>query len=969
MISVENPTMGAPCKIGGAGHAVKPRRLTGGLMRWRTGSDSWHSGAMAPARAAPAGAGHRHRIFLIDGSGYIFRAYHALPPLSRSDGTATGAVLGFCNMLSKLLDDVAAEGGGHVAVIFDKGHLTFRNEIYADYKANREAPPEDLVPQFGLIREATRAFNVPCIEQEGFEADDIIATYARIAAAEGFEVVIVSSDKDLMQLVREGVGMFDPIKSRAIGVAEVRARFGVDPDRVVDVQALAGDATDNVPGVRGIGVKTAATLINDYGDLDTVLARAGEIKQPKRRQLLIESADDARLSRELVRLREDVPVDGDIEALAATPPDPEVLLSFLGAMEFTKLAERLRPRFEAAVGPPVAAAARLTETPTYQLVATIEDLAAFVALARASGTVAIAVQADSPRPMRARLVGIALSPAAGRAVYVPLVRHGAADLVEVAEAAGALAPETALPLLKSLLEDPAVLKIGHDIKNDMHLLARHGIVLRPIDDTMLLSFVLGAGADGHTLEAVTRRELDAPRMVYKEIAGSGRKQLRFDQVPLDGAIAYAGEEADLIGRARAVLKPRLVAEHLVNVHESLERPLIAVLCRMERNGIRVDPAILAELSDDFGRRVGEFETAIHALAGHPFNIGSPKQLGEVLFDEMGLAGGRKTKTGAYGTGADILEGLAAEGHELPARVLDWRQLTKLKNTYTDTLQAEINPETGRVHTTYAMAGAATGRLASNDPNLQNIPVRTEEGRKIRRAFVAEPGRLLLSADYSQIELRLLAHMAAIEPLREVFANGADIHAMTASQVFGVPIEGMDPAVRRGAKAINFGIIYGISAFGLARQLGIERGEAQRYIEAYFERYPGIRDYMERTREFCRRHGYVETIFGRRCHLPGIHDKNHAKRSFAERAAINAPLQGSAADIIKRAMIQMAPALEASGLDAAMLLSVHDELIFEVADDQVDELAALAARIMGGVAHLSVPLTVDTGAGPNWDEAH
>jgi len=924
---------------------------------------------MATARAAPASAGHRQRIFLIDGSGYIFRAYHALPPLCRSDGTATGAVLGFCNMLSKLLDDVAADGGGHIAVIFDKGHLTFRNEIYADYKANREATPEDLVPQFALIRDATRAFNVPCIEHEGFEADDIIATYARIAAAEGYEVVIISSDKDLMQLVRDGIGMFDPIKSRIIGVAEVRARFGVDPDRVVDVQALAGDPTDNVPGVRGIGIKTAAALINEYGDLDAVLARAEEIKQPKRRQLLIDSADDARLSLELVRLRDDVLVDDDIQSLAAAPLDPDVLFPFLDQMEFTTLAERLRRRFEGAGGPSIAAEAFTPEGTSYQLISTVKDLAAFVARARASGVVAIAVQGDSPAPMRARLVGIALSIAAGRAVYVPLMCHGTTDLVEAAEAPESLAPEVALPLLKSLLEDPSVLKVGHDIKNDMQLLVRHHIAPDPIDDTMLLSFVLGAGADGHALDAVARRELDVPRMTFKEVAGSGRNQLRFDQVPLEGAIAYAGQAADLIGRARGALRPRLVAAHLVKVHELLERPLITVLCRMERSGIRIDPAALAELSDDFGRRIAAFEIEIHALASRPFNIGSPKQLGEILFDEMGLSGARKTKTGAYGTGADILEGLAAEGHDLPARVLDWRQLTKLKNTYIDTLQAGINPETGRVHTTYAMAGAATGRLASNDPNLQNIPVRTEEGRKIRRAFIAGPGRVLLSADYSQIELRLLAHMAVIEPLREAFANGADIHAITASHVFGMPIEGMDPAVRRSAKAINFGIIYGISAFGLARQLGIERGEAQNYIAAYFERYPGIRDYMERTKDFCRRHGYVETIFGRRCHLPGIHDKNHAKRSFAERAAINAPLQGSAADIIKRAMIRMAPALDESGLDAAMLLSVHDELIFEVAEDQVDDLAVLATKVMGEVAHLCVPLTVDTGTGHNWDEAH
>ena len=925
---------------------------------------------MAPARAvtAAAAADHRKRIYLIDGSGYIFRAYHALPPLTRSDGTPIGAALGFCNMLSKVLDDVAAEGDvGHIAVIFDKGHVTFRNEIYPEYKANRDAAPEDLVPQFPLIREATSAFNVSSIEVEGFEADDIIATYARLAEAEGFEVVIVSSDKDLMQLVRDAVSMFDPIKSCPIGAPEVRERFGVDPDHVVDVQALAGDSTDNVPGVRGIGVKTAATLINDYGDLDTLLARAEEIKQPKRRQLLMESADDARLSRELVKLRDDVPVADGIETMAAEPPDPDVLFPFLETWEFTKLAERLRPRFE---GGQIAAAAQAAPAETvYEPIVTIDALEGWIARAREAGIVAIATQTDSPRIMRARLIGVALALDPARAGYAPLHPHGGGDLVEVAEAVGALPADVALPLLKSLLEDPAVLKVGQDIKNDMQVLARDGIALGPVDDTMLVSFVLGAGADGHTLDAIARRELDAGRMAYKEIAGTGRDQPRFDQVPLERATTYAGEAADLIGRAHRTLKPRLIAEHLVSVYETLERPLIPVLCRMERNGIGIDPTILAGLSGDFAQRIAAFETEIHGLAGHSFNIGSPKQLGEILFEEMGLEGGRKTKTGAYGTGADVLDRLAAEGHDLPARVLDWRQLTKLKNTYTDTLQEEINPETGRVHTTYAMAGAATGRLASNDPNLQNIPVRTEEGRKIRRAFIAAPGKRLVSADYSQIELRLLAHIAEIAPLREAFAGGADIHAMTASQVFGVPVEGMDPAVRRGAKAINFGIIYGISAFGLARQLGIERGEAQAYIEAYFERYPGIRDYMERTKDFCRRHGYVETIFGRRCHLPGIHDKNYAKRNFAERAAINAPLQGSAADIIKRAMIRMARALDEAGLDVAMLLSVHDELIFEVAEDQIDALSGLARKVMSGVAHLSIPLTVDTGAGHNWDEAH
>ncbi|MEE8246066.1 MAG: DNA polymerase I [Alphaproteobacteria bacterium] len=922
--------------------------------------------------------GGPERIYLVDGSGFIFRAYHALPPLSRADGTPVNAVLGFSNMLLKLIEDTRDEGHRFLAVIFDRGRVTFRNDIYPDYKANRPDPPEDLIPQFELIREATRAFNVPCIDMEGYEADDLIATYARLAREGGYEVVIISSDKDLMQLVGEGVSMYDPMKSRPIGAAEVFEKVGVGPDKVIDVQALAGDPTDNGPGVPGIGVKTAAELINTYHDLDNLLAHAEEIKQPKRRENLLAHAELARISRDLVRLRVDAPVADGVEALEMHPPEPETLLAFLRAQGFKVLAAKVESRF-AAAGAATAelgiAAEMAPEESKYELIQERAALERWIAAANAEGVVAVDTETTSLDAMRAELVGVSLSLEAGRACYLPLghrapLEEGVLDLGD----SGAEAPEQipldeALALLKPMLEDPAVLKVGQNIKYDVLVLARHGIAVAPVDDTMLISYVLEAGLHGHGMDELSRLHLGHEPISYKEVAGNGKAQITFDREPLERALDYAAEDADITGRLHRVLKPRLLAERLVTVYETLERPLIPVLTAMERAGIRVEAAELARLSKDFARRTAELEREIHGLAGHEFNVGSPKQLGEVLFDEMGLEGGKRGKTGAYATGATVLEGLAGDGHELPARVLDWRQLAKLKSTYTDALQGQINPDTGRVHTSYSMAATTTGRLASSDPNLQNIPVRTEEGRKIRRAFVAEPGHKLLSADYSQIELRLLAHVADIAVLKDAFHDGLDIHALTASQVFGIPIRDLDPIQRRSAKAINFGIIYGISAFGLARQLAIPRGEAAAYIEAYFERYPGIRDYMEATKELCRRQGYVETIYGRRCHLPGIKDKNPARRGFSERAAINAPLQGSAADIIRRAMIRMPDALREAGLKAVMLLQVHDELIFEVPEGEAEECAEVARRVMASAAHLEVPLVVDTGLGDNWEEAH
>jgi DNA polymerase I len=927
-------------------------------------------------------------VYLIDGSGYIFRAFHALPPMTRPDGTPVNAVYGFTNMLLKLVEDSDAE---FIAVIFDAGRRSFRNDLYAGYKAQRPPPPPELVPQFALIRDATRACNVPAIELAGFEADDLLATYARQAAALGHKVTIVSSDKDLMQLVGGTIELFDPIKSRRIGDAEVREKFGVGPDKVVDVQALAGDSSDNVPGVPGIGVKTAAELINTYGDLDNLLARAGEIKQPKRREALMASADLARLSRDLVRLRDDVPLPATLDSFARREPDAAQLLPFLKENQFRTILARVEPRLakgsvgelrpvDARPAKPSAAESAASQAVAgdrsgYVLVQDLAALDAWITQARAAGFVAFDTETTSLDTMLAELVGFSLAIRPGAACYVPLAHKvGGGDLLDESGPAPRQIPlADALTRLKPLLEDDSVLKIGQNVKYDMEVMARFGIDVAGYDDTMLISYVLEGGAHGHGMDELAELHLGHRTIAYGDVAGSGREQVTFDRVPLDKARDYAAEDADVTLKLHGALKPRLLAEKLLAVYETIDRPLVPAVARMEMAGIKVDSAELKRLSADFARRLVDLEHEIHKLAKREFNIGSPKQLGEVLFDSLGLAGGKKGKTGAYATGADVLEELAAQGHEIPARVMDWRQLSKLKSTYADALVQQINPTTGRVHTSFALAATSTGRLSSTDPNLQNIPVRTEEGRKIRRAFVAEKGHRLLSVDYSQIELRLAAHMADVGALKEAFKEGADIHAMTASQVFGVPVAGMDPMVRRKAKAINFGIIYGISAFGLAQQLGIPQGEAKAYIDAYFARYPGIRAYMDRTKEQARAQGYVTTIFGRRCHVPGINDKNPARRSFMERAAINAPIQGSAADIIKRAMIRIDPALAEAKLAARMLLQVHDELLFEVPLAEVEATSALVKKVMEGAAgpalDLSVPLVADVGVGENWAEAH
>lgn len=899
-------------------------------------------------------------LFLIDGSGFIFRAFHALPPMIRSDGTPTNAVYGFTTMLMKLVEDTEAD---HIAVVFDTSRKSFRTDLYPDYKAHRPPPPPELVPQFALVREAAQALNVAAVEQDGLEADDLIASYALAARAQGARVTIVSSDKDLMQLVGDGIEMQDPMKNKIIGPDQVMEKFGVPPDKVVEVMALIGDSSDNVPGVPGIGPKTAAELIQTYGDLDGVLAAAQSIKQPKRRQALQEHAEAARLSRRLVQLKSDAALPRPLDDFARRPPDPGPLGDFLGKMEFRSLKAKHGAPASSAPGP-----AR------YEMVQDEAALKAWIAKAEKAGIVAVDTETTGLDALTCDLVGISLAVAPGEACYIPLghVDPGIqGDLLGGAKPAPEQIPrDRALALLGPLLADGSVLKVGQNIKFDLLVLGQQGLAVDPIDDSMVVSYVLDSVRHGHGMDELAKRHLNHDTIKYEDVCGSGKSQITFERVALDRALAYAAEDADITLRLYQLLKPRLREQGLLAVHETLERPLIPVLALMEKNGIMVDAAHLKALSVDFAKRMAELEEAIHRLAGRPFNVASPKQLGEVLFEEMSLKGGKKSaKTGAWGTGADVLESLAAEGHDLPARVLDWRQLAKLKSTYADALVERINPKTGRVHTRFAQTVTSTGRLASSDPNLQNIPIRSEEGRKIRQAFIAPPGWLLLSADYSQIELRLVAHVADIAALKQAFHEGADIHAITAAQVFGVPIEGMDPMVRRQAKAINFGIIYGMGAFGLASQLGIPVGEASRFIEAYFARYPEIRAYMERTKEEAKRQGYVTTLFGRRCAVMGLDDKNPGGKGMAERAAINAPIQGGAADIIKRAMIRLPGALKKAGLQAKLLLQVHDELVLEVPEAQAQETAGLVKSVMEGAAELSVPLIVETGLGPNWAQAH
>jgi DNA polymerase I len=992
----------------------------------------------------PSPVGPGDHVFLVDGSSFVFRAYFQSIRQDqkynyRADRLPVGAVRLFATKLLQFIRDGAAGiKPTRLAIIFDKSEQSFRKEIYPAYKSHRPEPPEDLVPQFPLMRATVRAFGLAPIEQDRYEADDLIATYARQARERGADVLIVSADKDLMQLIQPGVAMYDPAsgerEERRFGPEEVFAYFGGGPDKVIDIQALAGDSTDNVPGAPGIGIKTAAQLIAEYGDLETLLARAGEIKQPKRREVLTnpESVALIRVSKTLVTLIQDVALEIPLDDLALAAPDPKRLVAFLKALEFTTITRRVAEIYgveageieadaefvgpggwrgrngdtveppaqaQAPVGqksespvaapdglhPKTLAAARLAaareekiDRAAYVTVTNAEELQRWIDEAFEAGLVAFDTETSSLDPLQADLVGFSLCGAPGRACYVPLAHRsaGTGDLFGGAELLpGQMAESEALALLKPLLESRGVLKIAHNAKFDWHVFKQRGIETAPLDDTMLLSYALDAGVtnEGHGMDALAERWLAHKTIHFAEVAGSGKNFIGFARVPIDKATEYAAEDVDVTLRLWRALKPRLPAESMTNVYETMERPLVVPLARMERRGIAIDREILSRLSGEFAQGMARLEAEIHGLVGAPFNLGSPKQLGDILFGQMGLPGGKKTATGAWSTSANVLDDLAAEGHLLPARILEWRQLSKLKSTYTDALPGFVNPSTKRVHTSYALAATTTGRLSSSDPNLQNIPVRNEEGRKIRRAFVATPGHALISADYSQIELRLLAHVADIAQLKKAFADGLDIHAMTASEMFGVPVKDMPSEVRRRAKAINFGIIYGISAFGLANQLGIPREEAGAYIRKYFERFPGIRDYIESTKKIARAEGFVRTIFGRKCHFPRINASNPSERAFNERAAINAPLQGSAADIIRRAMIRMDDALGAARLDAQMLLQVHDELVFEAPLDQVEPTIKLVAKVMVDAPmpalQMSVPLQVDARAAHNWDEAH
>jgi len=921
-------------------------------------------------------------IFLVDGSGYIFRAFYAVPQsLTNPDGVPVGAVMGFTSMLLKLLTDMHAP---YIAVIFDAARKNFRNDIYPEYKANRDETPEILIPQFPLIRQATEAFGIPALETEGFEADDLIATYARLATEAGKKVTIVGSDKDLMQLVNDDVRIYDPMKGRYMGAEDVIEKFGVPPNKVIDVQALAGDSSDNVPGVPGIGIKTAAQLITEYGDLETLLARAGEIKQNKRREKLIENTDLARISKKLVTLDDHAKVPMALEDMRAHDPHTPALAEFLRAQGFRSLLTRLNVKANTAGSNSNTATSDIkpaahnddqvlppTSQNKYTLIDDMKVLQKWIARAYETGILAIDTETTGLTPAKASLVGISLSTDIGAGAYIP-VGHASAQqdlLGEKQDDIKQLKLKDVIAELKPVLEDDGVLKIGHNIKYDWQMLAAHGIHMNPCDDTMLLSYVLDGAEHGHGMDELAELFCAHTTIKYADVTGKGKNQIGFAQVPIDKATDYAAEDAEITLRLHKYFKPRLAREHMATVYEDIERPLIPIIAQMEMNGVKVDPVVLKNMSQEFEQRLIALEADIHKEAGGPFNVASPKQVGVVLFDQMGLQGGKKTKTGDWSTAASVLEDLAAQGHEIVQRILDYRQLAKLKSTYTDALQEQINPKTGRVHTSFHMTGTNTGRLASSDPNIQNIPIRTEEGRKIRAAFVAEKGHVLLSVDYSQVELRLAAALADVEALKKAFTDHIDVHALTASQVFGVPLDEVTPELRRQAKAVNFGIIYGISGWGLAKQLGCDPADANDFIRRYLAKFNEIQNYMEAKKEEARKHGFISTLYGRKCVIPNINSKKQSWRLGAERQAINAPLQGTAADIMKMAMAKMPHALEKAGLHAKMLLQVHDELLLEVPTDELDATSDLVRTVMQNVADVGVPLEAEAGSGPNWAAAH
>lgn len=921
------------------------------------------------------------QLFLIDGSGYIFRAYHALPPLTAPDKTPVGAVYGFCNMLKSL---IAAHKKHHFLVVFDAGRQTFRQDIYADYKAHRPPAPDDLVPQFALIHEACRAFGVPCIDMEGYEADDLIASYARAAAKQGFSVTIVSADKDLMQLVDDQIYLYDPMKKKAIKQQEVIDKFGVPPRQVIDVQALAGDSSDNVPGVPGIGIKTAADLISTYMSLELLLASAHTIKQPKRRQSLIEHAGNARISKKLVTLVDDLPLPLPIDSLFVKDITSETV-HFLDRMGFKTLSGRAQAELNGlaskkgdqqtempAVFPlPSVAPLTILSHESYQMLTHLEGIQDFLQKAMQSGVVAFDVETTSLKIHDAVLVGCSLAYRDDthqiNAVYIPFCHRNEDGSI----AEGQADFDAVKPLLKAFLNEKGVLKVGHNLKYDMAILKGVGLALQSYDDTMLMSYCLHGGLHGHSMEVLAKEYFNLNVLSYESVCGSGKNQKTFDQVPLDQATLYSAEDAEITLMLHDYLKPKLIDYKVLKLYQEIERPLLPSVVQMEWEGITIDKDALSAFGLELNRRLKDLQDDVYKIAGHEFNIGSPKQLGVVLFEEQGMPAPKMTKTGSYMTDADVLEALVQRGYDLPKKILEWRSLSKLLSTYVEALPQEISLKTGRVHTSYALSGTATGRFSSSDPNLQNIPIRSEDGRRIRQAFIAKPGYCLMAFDYSQIELRLLAHFADVPTLRDAFLNNIDSHTMTASQLFGVPYDAVTSDQRRQAKTVNFGIIYGISPFGLATQLMISKEDAALLIKTYLDQYPGVELFMSEKKKEAMENGYVTTLFGRRCYTPGIHDRNPALRHFAERQAINAPLQGSNADIIKKAMAAIHQWIDQQQVDARMLLQVHDELVFEVKDDPavIDAVKTSVQHIMESIVTLKLPLKVDVGVGKNWDEAH
>ena len=928
----------------------------------------------------------KKHIYLVDGSTYIFRAYHALPPLTRkSDGFPVGAISGFCNMLDKLIKDERENNNlTHLLVIFDASGKTFRNDIYPDYKANRSSPPEDLIPQFPVIRKATDAFNVNHVEMLGYEADDLIASYAKAAIDEKMKVTIVSSDKDLMQLVKEDVSMLDTMKNRLIQKNEVIEKFGVEPKKVIDVQSLAGDSIDNIPGVPGIGIKTAALLINEYDNLDNLLEKASNIKQNKRRESLIEFADQARLSRELVTLKEDVKLPIPIKDIEIQSFDPKKLISFLKGMEFKTLTEKKAREFNLNLEDVETEELELefnkekeveTETKNekdfnkfdykeYSTILNKNELDNWKRKITEKGYVAIDTETDSLNAIQANLIGFSLATGINEACYIPIKHDNADKQIHI---------DDAIHFLKSINEDPSILKIFHNKKYDALVLDKYNIKVNSYDDTMLISYSLGSGGTRHSLDFLAKKYMSHSAISFKEIAGSGKSQKSFNEISINEASIYAAEDADITFRLWKILRPRLMSEKISSVYETIERPLAKVIMDMEKNGVCVDEKILKELSIKFENNIKRIEKECFEIVGNEFNLGSPKQIGEILFDKLKIKGGKRTPSGAWSTDAETLNFLASSGNILPKLLLEWRGLSKLKSTYTDALPNFINKNTKRIHTSYSMSSTSTGRLSSSDPNLQNIPIKNDEGKMIRSAFIADEGYSLISADYSQIELRIIAHISDDNNLKNAFKNNIDIHSLTASEVFGVPIEDMSQDIRRKAKAINFGIIYGISPFGLSNQLDISRSEASDYIRSYFEKFPSIRDYMESTKEFAKNNGFVKTLFGRKCIIDDSGNRGPGGKAFMERAAINAPIQGTAADIIKRAMIKIPKNLKKENLETKMIMQVHDELVFETKDNEIEKTMSIVIKEMSEahkpVVDLSVDLKVEAASGKNWDQAH